>query len=235
MLRFEHLADHTYVASHLTPGSTIVDLGVSIGDFSIPLIERFGCRAIGLEPSAEYFDELPKVEGFEVEAVAITPDGGPATLHVHPKHCATIDGTLADDGAETVTVPGTTLADLLSRHNVTDVALLKVDIEGAELDMLLSASDELLLRQAQITIEFHDWIDITQRPSVRRVSDRLVALGFTRIDFSLNDTDVLFVNRSVIDFSLADHANALVLHKFIPGVKRLARRRLGLAPAASRA
>ena len=61
----------------------------------------------------------------------------------------------------------------------TPVALLKLDVEGAEVEILEGADDATLARVARVALEYHDFL----RPGCRaRVERRLVRAGFTHIE-----------------------------------------------------
>jgi hypothetical protein len=80
------------------------------------------------------------------------------------------------------------------------IDLLKLDIEGAEIEFLDAAKDADLARVGQLTIEFHDHCGITPRADVVRVCNRLSELGFYRLwsSWRENTHDTLFVHRRVM-------------------------------------
>lgn len=95
-------------------------------------------------------------------------------------------------------VPCMRLETFLKKNSIPQVDLLKVDIEGAEMDLLESLSDEALLQIQQLTIEFHDFIpEFNCRDKVREVIRRMERIGFYCINFSLrHHVDVLFINKA---------------------------------------
>lgn len=56
-----------------------------------------------------------------------------------------------------VTCPMTTLSNVIERHDVATIDLLKIDVEGAELDVLRGLKDEHWERIKQVSMEVHDW------------------------------------------------------------------------------
>ncbi len=74
------------------------------------------------------------------------------------------------------------------------MALLKLDIEGPESDLLLAAPAELLRAIGQISVEFHDFLDPALAPTVERATARLAGLGFAVFRMSRDNSDLLFVN-----------------------------------------
>jgi len=74
-----------------------------------------------------------------------------------------------------------------------------VDSKKRELvgDFKNTVSD--LVRNTQFTVEFHDFIHPEELDGrVERVKRRLVSIGLRRINFSLDNTDVLFINRNLV-------------------------------------
>ncbi len=104
-----------------------------------------------------------------------------------------------------------TLDKFLAKFSLGHIDLIKIDIEGAETDMLTSASNELLSKLGQITIEFHDFPYLDLEEKTKYIISRLESIGFYRIDFSRNRTDILFVNRNKVKVSLFK----LILCKYI--------------------
>ena len=85
------------------------------------------------------------------------------------------------------------LGRFLAEAGLQAADLLKVDIEGAELDLFEAATVAELRCFRQITVEFHDFLWPEQAIRVDRAKRRLVLAGFRRIDFSLDSSEVLFV------------------------------------------
>src|SRR5262249_38303020 len=78
------------------------------------------------------------------------------------------------------------------------IEVLKLDIEGAEIDVIDSLPDDLIRRIAQLTIEFHDWLGYYSETDVATRVDRIAALGFRELFWSRkrNSADVLLINGS---------------------------------------
>lgn len=71
---------------------------------------------------------------------------------------------------------------------------MKVDIEGAEIDLFLKADNETLLSVRQFTIEFHDFWYPELRDGTEQVKDRMRELGLWTMRGTPNNKDVLFVH-----------------------------------------
>jgi FkbM family methyltransferase len=71
-----------------------------------------------------------------------------------------------------------TLKSLMVENKIDYIDILKVDIEGAEYDVMPSISDEIYSKIGQITIEFHDFIDNSLKEKTQNIIDKLHNLGF---------------------------------------------------------
>jgi FkbM family methyltransferase len=80
-------------------------------------------------------------------------------------------------------VEGKTLSSLLTEHDLTQVDLLKMDIEGAEYEVLLSISPEVLRTIRRIALEYHG--DCAPH-SKQQIFTRLHEAGF-RVTWDVQD------------------------------------------------
>ena len=78
--RVARVAEHSFLAAPVTPGSTVVDLGVNLGEFATTMVSDFGCTVVGVEPEPKLFTSIPKIDGLTVEPLAIAADSQPNTL-----------------------------------------------------------------------------------------------------------------------------------------------------------
>lgn len=226
MVHIVRVTGHTFVADWIVPGSTVLDFGMNHGAFSRRMLELFDCRIAGAEAHPALWAALARDPRLGARHVAIA--GGPGTmqLSLYAARCASGVLTGLESGVETVDVPTVGLGAFLDRVGAREVALLKCDIEGAELAMLDSARDDELLRIGQITIEFHDFVDAAQLPAVRKQIERLRRLGFWAVDMSKNRMDVLLVNQRRHPLGVLDKAR-IVATKYSRAGGRIVRRRFG--------
>ena len=79
-VRLDCLAGHSFFADHLTPHSTVVDLGLNTGEFALPLIRRYGCQVLGVEAASEPLERLRPAANLDVEHAAIAERDGTVAL-----------------------------------------------------------------------------------------------------------------------------------------------------------
>lgn len=223
-LRVDQIEGHSFVVDLLDADKVSVDLGVNCGAFAANVIKRYGVRVVGAEPVPQLYRQLKTGPNLVVEQVAVTSSTGETTLFVNNRRCASVRDELAEDDAQLIIVPAVTLAELIERHEILTIDLLKVDIEGAEIGVLLGVDPELAARIRQITVEFHSFLDPALADGVNAVNAHLKKLGFQRFDMSRNQTDVLYINAQHLPLSRLQTAYLLVRFRYIRGAIRLLRR-----------
>lgn len=102
-----------------------------------------------------------------------------------------------DANPDTVEVETISLPTLLRRSGAARIGLLKLDIEGAEFELIEQTPDDVLKSFGQITAEFHDFLpDFRGRGLYERAKRRLMKLGFVCCPMAFRSNgDVLFLNR----------------------------------------
>jgi FkbM family methyltransferase len=216
----ETICNHTFLSRFVDPGSTVLDLGANHGEFSHAIIERFGCRVIAAEPLVELCDQIPPHPLLQLHSVAMGGMNCDVVVKVSAKHGAGILGHAAPgESLPTRSVPMVTLGGLIQLASVKHIDLLKVDIEGAEIDFFAACSDDELKGIKQIAVEFHDFMYDDQREGVLQTQRRLAELGFWVFPFSLDNTNVLFLNRET-GISSAEIAYLRTVSRYGRGMMR---------------
>lgn len=194
---------HTLHPRYLGPHSRVLDLGANYGHFSRCMVERFNCECIAVEPSPEPFARMYLCGRTRKLPFAIGRTAGQVRFHVRKNALASsIAESNGDDVVASVLVDAITLEQLLDKLGWETVDLLKVDIEGAEVEVFAGASDATLKRIRQMTIEFHDFCGFTASSVVKATLHRLHALGFDHVRMSrVGHQDTWLINRALCDIS----------------------------------
>ena len=129
---------------HVPAGSTVIDVGANIGFYALPFARWVGPegRLIALEPEAANHRRLVArmtAAGLADRALlfeaAAADRSGRLRLAVNPHHPG--DHKLAPEGAEAaVEIAAHALDDLLAAHPGPPVSLIKIDVQGAELQVI---------------------------------------------------------------------------------------------------
>ena len=217
MPRVDRIAGHSFLARGLAPGATVIDGGANVGAFALPLARRYGVRVVCVEPLPALAAELRRRGLAEVVEAALAPAAGEVELATYRGTCPSLHRLQRDDRVESLRVPALTLEALARERAPSGIALLKLDIEGPESALLLGAPDALLAGIAQLTVEFHDFLDPALAPEVDRAVARLERLGFAVFAMSRDRSDLLFVNRRLLPLSAAERLYLRVPYRLLRG------------------
>ena len=183
------------------------------------MTSQFGCSVLGLEANPGLFAALPALPRVTFLNLAIHRENAPVVFHLsdNPESSSVFE-ELAHSASPMakVSVAGITLDSLLAQHNLASVDLLKVDIESAEFQMLELATDAMLSRINQITVEFHVSAAVPAHSvaSVQAISHRLHRLGFRTFVMDRLCTDVLFLQPSRLPWKLTERV-AMVIYRLL--------------------
>jgi len=203
---FAQVCGHTFFHQVLNTNSVIVDLGANHGGFSHSMITRFKCRCLALEANPFLCEVIPPDPRLKVLNKAVGAKNGILPFYIHQNHeCSSLIPSIEQGPLKEVAVPVVTLSKLLADEDLVSVSLLKVDIEGTEIDVLGDCPDELLRGIPQISVEFHDFNGIVPKYQVKKVVKRMKNLGFQVIRmWARSYGDTLFVNRRMSRVSTLD-------------------------------
>lgn len=140
---------------------TVIDIGANIGDTPIYFALRGADRVISLEPFPQNYEMAKKnIELNNVpNKVTLLLAGCAASqgyITIDPNHKSSITSTLVDF-KKGIRVPLLTLDNILSQYNISSKdVILKMDCEGCEYEIILSAYEDTLQKFSHIQIEYHN-------------------------------------------------------------------------------
>ncbi len=210
---------HSFVKDLLGEAPVVLDCGANHGAFSGELAREHRARVYGFEPDPRLFPRLPEVENVSFFNLAVSRTGADMILNLGEGNCSS-SRCSEGEGQESVVVGATTLDAFCNEKSLRAINLLKLDIEGAEIEVLESLPQGLLAATGQITVEFHDFLDASELPRIRGVIRRMRKHGFYFIRFSHHDySDCLFINSGLHPLGTRRKAG-LLLEKYYRGVMR---------------
>ena len=182
----------------LAPGDIAIDCGANVGLFTVRMAES-GATVYAFEPNAAAYEQLlqntaryPNVKAIRA---AVTAQPGEVPLYLHkwaaedPLHWSTGSSLLRakkNVSRENFTVvEGVSLAQFI-RELGKPVRILKMDVEGAEVDVLNQLLDEGLHTEIRYAfVEVHDRKVRELVEPTRLLRERLQRLGAThfRLDW----------------------------------------------------
>lgn len=222
MSKLTSLRGHTIFQPSLKLGSFVLDCGTHRGEFASEILQAESLTVHGFEANPNLFRVLPTLENTRFFHKAVGGEIGTVTFNLQEPERGSI--RFVGNEESTVLVASTTLEEHCIVERIERVGLLKLDIEGAELDVLENASSEFLSRVDQITVEFHDFLCKEDLPRIKACVSRLKSSGFYFIRMSFFTWgDCLLLNRRTVHLSLMDKL-AITYYKYSSGANRLCKK-----------
>lgn len=172
--------DFLALVKRLPPNSLCVDLGANVGKITGILLDH-GHRVIAFEPDPATFEVLSQNIGARtgvtlVQAAAGTADGTARLMRVKEWDPETLSGS---EGSSLVETSGRKAEDAVDVRVVDlaaylrdideDIALLKMDIEGGEWDLIPHLDREGSFdRIDHVLVETHEWCDPSREATAAR-------------------------------------------------------------------
>jgi FkbM family methyltransferase len=152
----------------LSPGGVCVDVGANAGYFTLLAASRVGPtgRVVAFEPDAVLAEKLTAtVRANRLDTAAVIPAAlgrvaGELPLHIPPPSVGNRAGKFVGvSGWEVVGVQVHTLESVLRELDLLRFDLLKLDVQGFEVEVLAGATDSLRIgRILAVMCEFDCWL-----------------------------------------------------------------------------
>lgn len=188
-------AERIFYLEILREGMTVFDVGANVGELTL-LFSRFAGASGSVhafEPCGQAFERLEAVcraaalRNVRLNRLALAEDEGTVSLHVYDEDYMSWNTRalrpLEDYGIDVKPlrvdeVPATTLDLYCERNAVAEIDLLKVDVEGAEYQVLVGAGRMLREKRARcVTFEFgQTTFDMGNSPE--RIESYMRAAGY---------------------------------------------------------
>lgn len=199
----EH-SDWHFNAAALGTSAVVYSLGVGEETgFDEELINTYGAEVHAFDPTPTTFAWLEKIQlpdAFHFHPWAVTATDGTLTLYHRLKKNGSKSRAMLtmvpEAGAEddALHVPAYCLSTIREKLRHTTIDLLKMDIEGAEYEVLdsLIASD---IRPTQLLVEFHHRFPSIGKEKTAGVIRRLRDIGYRIFAISANGREVSFFHQ----------------------------------------
>ena len=224
-MEIERVCGHSFSKDLLGNSAVVLDCGANHGEFSKWISENWNAVVHGFEPDSRLFPQLPSLPNTHFHHIAVSGTGDPLTLRLGEARCSSAFFS-EKTGQKSILVGSIKLDEFCRKNSITKVDLIKLDVEGAELEILNNLPKKFLRNIGQITVEFHDFIQKADEPSICDVISKLRKSGFFCVKFSHhNYSDVLCINTKIHSITWWQILNIYIL-KYLRGLFRLMRRRM---------
>lgn len=235
---FVKVHNHTVYAPAMDGRPRILDIGANHGQFAQTIHQEFGADVCMVEANPALFEKLSAQGTFPIWHCALTDKDGTISFNIAQNDEGSsilplpAESPLGCTLHETTTVPARTLGSILQEVRWDRVALVKMDIEGAEVGVLDSLSPEMLARVDQFSIEFHGnpIFRFGLHHQTEACLRRMKKLGFLVLDFSSKQRyDVLMINTRTVALPLIHRTlwglkydPPLLVHRLLSKIRRRA-------------
>lgn len=156
--------------THFNRGGVVVDIGANIGTFSL-FAAQYADKVFAVEPEPHNLEALKNninINNMNDKVIPV-PYGisdfkGTAVIHDSGG-----GSSIKDDGSFGAEIEIMTLDNLFSLYEIDSVDVLKIDVEGSELEIILGASQDNLNKCKYITMEF----DVRSGKNLGQITQKL--------------------------------------------------------------
>jgi FkbM family methyltransferase len=185
-----------FLYRYLTPGMTFLDLGAHHGLYSILAAKCFGNasgRILAFEPAPavrrrlHWHRRINRARRLEIHPYAVGASRGSAELYI-PHHGIDTVGSLrppgtSDGATRRVSVERVTLDEFAPVCRLSSVDLIKLDVEGAEIDVINGSVDLIKRHRPLWLFEALDATSAAWGSSGRALVERFIALDHAIFEF----------------------------------------------------
>ena len=148
---------------HPKSGDVVFDVGSHIGIFTLKASRLVGASGAvyAFEPEPENFMllkrnvALNKASNVKIFEKAVSSRNGTLQLYIHPTNTGMSSVQYATGRTDQIPVSSVTLDHIMQKHDIQELNLLKLDVEGHEIEVLRGAN-RLLNICNQIAMETHE-------------------------------------------------------------------------------
>ena len=197
------IKEHTFFDDFFENEITIVDLGACKGEFTNEMSDRYKIKkAILVEANPTNFKLLPVKENYVLYNKVVSQYSNTSVDFYEDKN-SPYNGSKMFNYFNGIKhkINTITLNEIIEQNNLHQIDILKVDIEGSEYEIMPNITEEIYSKIRQISIEFHDFIDVNLKNKTQEIINKLENLGFNRISKPIRymnnseNYDVLFYKK----------------------------------------
>ncbi len=174
-------------------------MGANTGSFSEIIIKKFKSNCFAIEANVKLFNCIDDRHLTKLN-LAVTKKDGPVEFYISQNHeASSLSNSFQNlwKTTEKQTVEGISWNSLRQRLNLdrSEIEVLKMDIEGAELDIIDTLDEENSANVQQITVEFHHWINPDLLERTKQAIKKLLSSGYIAIANKISPSEILFFKK----------------------------------------
>jgi FkbM family methyltransferase len=190
-----------HIRSFLTPGAVCIDVGAQMGYLSLAMATSAGRTTLvhAFEPediNAARFREnmaLNNIENVQLHREAVSNIEGTLHLFLSKTANAGTHSTLYNERTvteESIQIPATTLDAFARATNLPRLDLIKVDVEGAEFEVIQGADSVLRTYRPRVILELCDRLQIERGLSSRQIKEFMVERHYSAYTIADDGTPI---------------------------------------------
>ena len=178
----EMFLEKKYDCYRLDNLETVFDIGANSGLFSLLMINKGAKKVYAFEPNQDSLINLREVtadKSVEIVEKAVYTKDGDLSFYIDPNN--TTIGSLSENHLQIhakevnkIAVPAVSLKTFIAENAIKRVSLLKMDIEGAEYEIIENLEDEVFDLIDNFLIEYHD----NEGEKAQNLVNKLISKGF---------------------------------------------------------
>lgn len=139
----------------LNPNSVVIDAGAYLGDFAYNINLKYNCIVFALEPIKDFYDSMEERFSQNPKVIPLNY----ALTNSTSEFDISLDGDASSftfDDLKSCKVLGKDVKEFIEENNVDNIDLVKLNIEGAEFDLLDRIIElGLLPKIKNLQVQFH--------------------------------------------------------------------------------
>ena len=156
----------------LNENSTVFDLGGYEGQWTSDIFSKYGCSVHVFEPVADFAERI--ADRFRPNKRISVHNYGLASENKTVRLALSQDGSSAfKDGEHFTEIKLIKALDFFSGHNISQIDLMKINIEGGEYELLEHLIESgFIMNVRNVQVQFHDFVPDAER-RMRQIQRKL--------------------------------------------------------------
>src|SRR5665647_198982 len=183
-IALDRISEHHFISSWLDASNDkgkllIVDLGMNAGEFAREMLQRYHhSRVVAVEANPHLASAIEHRPNLHCYNYAIGPENGPVSFGIDRDNSTASSLNETGGNRTNIVVEGIHFADFVEKTHIDNevIDLLKIDIEGSELELFEQTPACFFTNVRQIAVEFHAFSNPDHLPRITKIIARMRGL-----------------------------------------------------------